>query len=60
MIRWAISYVVDRVILLTIVYWVVRSVAGSQFQSVDSIQQWIEQASPFAEISRALDVRAGG
>lgn len=60
MIRWAISYVVDQVILLTIVYWVVRSVAGSQFQSVDLIQQWIEQASPFAEISRALDVRAGG
>ncbi len=54
MIRWAISFIIDRIIFLTVVYWLLRSLAGSQVQSFDAIEQWVDQVSPFAQIGRAL------
>ena len=54
MIRWAITFVIDRIIFLIVVFWILRYLTGSQLQSFDSIEQWMDQVSPFAQISRAL------
>ncbi|MBV8472557.1 MAG: hypothetical protein JO107_05850 [Hyphomicrobiales bacterium] len=47
-----VSFVVDRIIFLVVVDWIIRAAAGSQ--SVETIQQWVDQVSPFAQIARAL------
>jgi hypothetical protein len=54
MLRWGISFAVNRLFLLALVMFVIKTYGPASCQAGAALTDWINHASPFDAINRAL------
>jgi hypothetical protein len=54
MLRWTISFVINRLFLLALVLYAAKTWGPTSCQGGDAVVEWLSHNSPFEAINRAL------
>ena len=52
--RWVVSYAINRLCILVLVIFLIKTYGPSSREAGDILKDWVDRISPFEEISRAL------
>jgi hypothetical protein len=54
MLRWSLSFAINRLFVLALIIFVIKSYGAASCQSGEALVDWMNHASPFDAINRAL------
>lgn len=54
MLKWAISFAINRMLILVVIMVVIRAYGSTSCHAGGPLEEWIERTLPFDQISRAL------